>query len=91
MAPRHEPHALAKERLADLIAQELEKARKDGSFDDLVIVALPQNLNVIRSGLNTYTETRLIGMLPKDLVKTPDHELGAHLTEWVRPVRRGSS
>jgi hypothetical protein len=31
---------------------------------------------------------QLIGMLEKDLVKTPDHELWPHLREWISQTHR---
>ena len=86
--PRHDPQEMAKERFAQLIADRINEGSTVGTFDDLVIVAPPQVLNKVTGGLDGTARNKLLGTLPKDLAKTPDHELRPHLTEWVRPVRR---
>jgi protein required for attachment to host cells len=88
LAPRHDAHILAKEKFAHAIARQLNEAAAGGAFDELVLVAPPHILSDVRDALDTATHARIIGTLPKDLVKTPDHELWPYLRAWVRPVRR---
>lgn len=90
LEPRHDPHSLEKQKFARLIAAQLNQAEADGAFDELVVVAPAHTLNTIREELNHATVARLVGTLAKDLVKTPDHELGSHLLPWVRPVERAA-
>lgn len=90
LAPRHDPHELEKERFADSIAQQLNVRAAGDGFDGLVVVAPPHVLRAIRSGLDTRTDAKVIGVLAKNLVKTPDSELWPHVQEWVRPVRRSA-
>jgi protein required for attachment to host cells len=87
-APRHDPHDLAKDKFAHSVARQLNEAAGRGAFDELVVVAPAHILGEIRSGLDTTTEAKIIGVLAKDLVKIPDSELWPHVRAWVRPVHR---
>jgi protein required for attachment to host cells len=88
MTPRHDPHALAKEKFAHALARQLNARAAGGGFDELVLVAPPHVLSEIRVALDTAAAATLIGTLAKDLVKTPDSELWPHVREWVPPVHR---
>lgn len=88
LAPRHDPHALAKEQFAHSIAQQLNAGAAGGAFDELVIVAPAHVLSEICGALDTVTEATVVGTLAKDLVKTPDDELWPHVHTWVPPVHR---
>jgi protein required for attachment to host cells len=91
LTPRHDMHALAKEKFAQTIAEQLNAAAASAAFDELVIVAPPHTLNSIREALDTATDAKIIGTLGKDLVKTPDDELWPHVRHWVRPTHRAKS
>jgi len=88
VAPRHDPHQLAKEEFAKDLAARLNAAAARSVFEELVVVAPAHTLNAIQAHLDVNTKGRVIGTLEKDLVKTPDHELWPHVREWVRPVHR---
>lgn len=88
LAPRHDPHAIAKEHFAKTVAQQLNEAAAKGAFAELVLVAPAHTLAAIRNALDRGTDARIIGTLAKDLVKTPDDELWPHLKDWVKPVHR---
>src|SRR5271165_6285137 len=84
LSPRHDPHEQAKQAFAHLVAQELNALARAGSVDKLVIVAPDHVLHDIRAAL----EVEAAGVLAKDLVKTPDHELWPHVQQWVPAVHR---
>lgn len=86
VAPRDDPHDLAKERFADEVAAAINAA--SDTFDALVLVAPAHSLSRIRDGLDGTAAARLVGTLAKDLVKTPDGALQPHLQDWVPPVHR---
>ncbi|HQT75737.1 MAG: hypothetical protein B7Z80_00870 [Rhodospirillales bacterium 20-64-7] len=88
ITPRHDPHEMEKEKFAKLVAERLNAAAERSEFDDLVLIAPPHTLTAIREGLDSDTTDRMIGMLERDLVKTPDHELWSHVKSWVPPVHR---
>lgn len=81
-------HILEKAKFGQCVARWLEAAAASGRFDELVLVAPPDTLTAIRDSLNTATDARIVGTLPKDLVKVPDHELWPHLRWWIRPTHR---
>jgi protein required for attachment to host cells len=85
---RHDLHAMEKERFVQVIAEQLNAASARGEFSELVVVAPPRALSDLRDALDAATQTKLVGTLEKDLMKTPDHELSAHLRDWVPPARR---
>jgi protein required for attachment to host cells len=80
IAPRHDPHALAKRRFIEDLARQLGEEASQGAFDRLVLVAPAHAMHDLRVALPRTAATRLVGELQKDLVKTPDHEIGGHLT-----------
>jgi protein required for attachment to host cells len=86
--PRHDPHALAKDRFVHAVAEQLNEESAADGFDELVLVAPPHVLSELTGALDAPCRAKLLGSLAKDLVKTPDHELWPHLKEWARPVRR---
>ena len=88
---KHDLHVMAKESFLRLVAQELNAGAARGEFDELLIVAPPRGMQDLREALNSATEQKLVGVLEKDLVKTPDHELWAHVKEWVSPARRATN
>jgi protein required for attachment to host cells len=90
-APRHDLHAMQKDKFARAVAEQLNEAGAAKAFDELVIVAPPHTLSEIRRDLNAATDAMVIGTLQKDLVKTPDDELWPHVHTWVRPVHRAAS
>ena len=88
VGPRHDPHAMEKEKFVRLVGEQINAASGRDEFDELLLVAPPRALGELREALDPATATKLVGALEKDLVKTPDHELWPHLREWVSPARR---
>jgi protein required for attachment to host cells len=87
-APRHDPHEMAQDRFTHSVARRINEGSATDAFNELVLVAPSHVLSELTDALDATTRPKLIGSLAKDLVKTPDHELWAHLKEWVRPVHR---
>jgi len=90
LAPRHDLHALEKDKFAGTLADHLNKAAAENAFDDLLLVAPARTLKTIREGLDRPTAGRLAGAIEKDLVKVPTDELAPHLAPWVRPAERAA-
>jgi protein required for attachment to host cells len=85
--PRHDPHEMEKSRFILMVAERLNQESAEGSFDHLVLAAPPHLIHELREALDTPTRAKLVGTLNKDLTKTPDDDLPAHLTEWRQPAR----
>lgn len=81
--PRHDLHELEKAQFARFVAQQLNDMEGKGAFDALLIVALPDTAAAIESALSGAVKAILRGTVNKDLVKTTDDQLAAHLSPWV--------
>jgi len=88
IAPRHDPHQLEKKRFAHFVAQQLCHAAASDAFERLVLVAPAHMLNEIEAALDAPTAQKVVGRLPKDLVKVPNHALSQHLQQWVAAPHR---
>lgn len=87
---RHDLQEMEKEKFIRLVAEQLSAGAAGNEFDELLLVAPPRALPELQAALDAAAQTRVIGTLAKDLVKTPDHELWPHVSEWVGPSRRGA-
>ena len=85
---RHDLHGMEKEKFVRWVGEQLNEAAARGEFDELLLVAPVRVLSELRDGLDAATVAKLVGVLDRDLVKTPDHELWPHVREWVSPARR---
>lgn len=83
MDPPSDPHREEKRRFADELAEHINAAALNRSYDRLILVAPPKTLGDLRQALNKEAAARLDGELPKDLTKIPDHELPEHLGEVI--------
>jgi len=79
--PRHDPHKTEKRKFVAVVVGEIENALKAGSFDEFILVAPPHVLGEFRQVLPATLATVLTATFSKDLTKTPDHELTAHLLD----------
>jgi protein required for attachment to host cells len=86
--PRHDPRDLAKDRFTQAVARKVNEESAADMFNELVVVAPSHVLQELTDALDQAAHAKLIGRLPRDLVKTPDDALWPHLKEWVRPVHR---
>ncbi len=68
MAPRIDPSKQEALRFATEIGKRLDKARKNGRFDQLVLVAAPRFLGLMRGGLNRPTLDCVAHEVAKNLV-----------------------
>lgn len=80
VAPRTDPHRQAKHDFAVEVAHWI--GSEADAFERLVVVAPSHALNAIKAALPAPAANKLVGTLAKDLLKTTDRELGAHLAEW---------
>ena len=84
---RHDLHTMEKQRFVRLVGEQLNAAAGN-EFDELLLIAPARALSELREALDAPAQARLVGTLEKDLVKTPDHELWPHVSDWVSPARR---
>jgi protein required for attachment to host cells len=87
---RHDLHVMEKDKFARFVAEQLGVASGRNEFDQLLLVAPTRCLHELREALDAGTAAKLVGVLEKDLVKTPDHILWPHVSEWVSAQRCAS-
>jgi len=89
----YEPHGdinkELKRRFTKIIADKLQQACIESSFDHLVIVAPTRMLGELREQLSADVQNRIVGVLPKDLTHYQDHTIMAHLHDMFAEVHIG--
>lgn len=84
LEPRTDPREQMKRGYLEMLADQLDEKLKAEAFDRLIVVAPPQALGILRSAFTDRVKKAVSGELAKDLTKTPEHDLGAHLADHVR-------
>ena len=82
--PKSDPHRYEEEMFAREIASALEKGRKHDAFDQLIVVAPPRILGVLRSSFTKPLQERIKVELNKDLTSVSIHDLPKHLSDLIR-------
>lgn len=84
-----EPHTSLDERLRQQYARDLldrlHAEAQTRPFHNLVLVAPPPMLGVLRKLFDHEFGDRVIGSLDKDLTHLSEHDLREHLREWLKP------
>ena len=75
--PHHDPHRMAMETFGKFVAEQINEWSR--SYDRLLIVAPPHSSAEIVRCLDPASRTKVIDIVHKDLVKTPDNALKDHL------------
>lgn len=78
--PKRDLHDAAKEEFIRTVGAELAGLQKEGSFDELVLVAPPGVIRELKDALTKSVAERVVKELHKDLTKVPDHDLTSHLS-----------
>lgn len=85
MAKEEPPHERSAADFAREVAQATEEARNAHAFDDVVLVAEPGFLGMLRQALDAVTNDRVRGTVQKDLAAVETRDLAPYLEE-VLPV-----
>jgi len=68
-------HTLEEQKFATTIAEALYRAALAGDFEELVIVAPPKTLGMLRQTFHKQVSDRIHGEVPKTLTSTPVDEI----------------
>jgi protein required for attachment to host cells len=79
IARENDPHRREAVQFARRVAKRLDDARQHGEFDDLVVVAAPAFLGLMRGALSRATKARVVHEVRKDLVHGTVDDLRRHL------------
>lgn len=83
---RHEPsHEHAASDFARKIARRIESARNQNQFEDLVLVAEPRFLGMLRSALDSVTAKHVRRAAGHDLAHISVRDLRRRMEELLRP------
>jgi protein required for attachment to host cells len=80
-ASEADSHDLAEQRFAAEAADQLKRGALAGDYDELVVVAPPRTLGVLRKHYHSEVEKRLIHELAKDLTGHPVDQIEKILAE----------
>lgn len=69
------------------IARRLDEARRKNEFEQLIVVAGPPFLGVMRDEMSRPTRERVVHEIRKDLVHSPVESLRRHLPESAAELR----
>jgi protein required for attachment to host cells len=81
MEPRTDPKTHEKQLFAARVAELINTAADQKTFDQLILVAPPKTLGELRAQLDAHARKLVIGEVPRDLLKIPATELPAHLAD----------
>ncbi len=81
--PRIKPRDKIEHEFIQAIAEDLREDTTIGNFDNLVIVAPPKLLKLLRKSLPSALTTKLVKSIDKDLTKIPDSDLYRHLPVFL--------
>jgi protein required for attachment to host cells len=68
------------ENFAEIVVRDLDKSRKAGEFDNLIMISEPGFLGTLMSCMNDHTASLVQHKITKDLYAMKDHEIVHALT-----------
>jgi protein required for attachment to host cells len=83
LSPVQDAKEHATEHFAKELAKDLGRDFRIGAFQQLVLIAPPRFLGVVRAQLDTLVGRALIGTIAKDLPRAPISELCRHLEVYL--------
>lgn len=79
MPPHHDPHQLAKDRFAKSVATQINRAFEAKRFAQLVVIAPPHALGILRQELDAAVREATAAEINKDLVKADRDDILEHV------------
>ena len=68
-------------QFAHQLGLELSRARAEGLFGDLILVAEPKFLGLLRGALDAATARQVVNSVTKDLAGVPAHAVASHVAD----------
>ncbi len=85
---RHTPKEQAAAHFAERIARALTDGASNQSFQELVLIAPPRFLGLLRDALPERISRLVVHTLARELVSLPETDIRAHLPDRFGPARR---
>ena len=83
---RHDAHRERKDAFARELANRLNMAATDRTFDALILYAAPRTLAVLRGTLEDVARDKIKAEIAKDLTKVPLADLPSYFAELTKPA-----
>jgi protein required for attachment to host cells len=77
-------HERDAEEFAKKLGSLLDAGRNEQRFREIVLVAEPRFLGILRAKLHPHTAAMVTDTVPKDLANVPTHDLKLHLRDVVK-------
>ena len=88
VAPKTDPHDESENHFVKAVAAHLNKQHQAGAFDDVVLIIDRSHAHVLKDALDHNTGAKVVQVVTKDLVKTPNHEIRDRMaTDGLLPPR----
>lgn len=81
MSTEHSAHQHVAAQFAKEIADELKKERAHGEFNDLILVAEPRFLGLLRGSLDSQTAHHVVSSVSKDLASVSSGDVAQHIRD----------
>ena len=82
--PPTDPRRKEQAQFIGAVAEVLENAAHEGSFERLVLIAPPKALGDLRASLSKNVTRMVSAEIPKDLVNVPIHDLPERLQDMLK-------
>jgi protein required for attachment to host cells len=80
---REEPKETEAKAFAQRVGEYLQDGLNDGSFDELVVVAAPKFLGMLRDAIPSQVQNTVVEEISKDFTKMSAHDLEGRLPELI--------
>lgn len=80
---KEEPKETEAKAFAGRVAGHLEDGVNDGSYDELVVIAAPKFLGMLRDAISSQVQDKVIEELGKDFTKMSAHDLQGRLPDLL--------
>lgn len=84
MEPHTDPREVEAEHFAGELAARLRKGHGENAYRDVVLVAPPRFLGLLRGALDEQVAKHVRGSVDKDLTKVEERDLPEHLKDVLR-------
>jgi protein required for attachment to host cells len=86
MQPPHDPHEQAKARFMAMVSERLVAAHRDKRFAQLIVMAPPRMLGVLRDEYRDTLAGCIVGEVDKDLTKATSDDILAHARPFLKTI-----
>jgi len=88
VAPKTDPHDESERNFVKAVATYLNKQHQAGAFYDVVLIVDRSHAHALKDALDHNTGAKVVQVVTKDLVKTPNHEIHERLaSDGLLPPR----